>query len=315
VLILSPGKIVDSWVISPVKWLWEILCIDVFVRPRSDDIFRKRHRWFSFAGWVNIEGSFWHSVFSFRLSLVSNVLGPGVSWSGPRAVVLDAEVVDTSDESKSAIFSPVASPWVSNDPILDSVLLSPSSDTDVVVFLDSTSIINEDAASVVSEGVSNSNGTSDGSSLIDLVDHILLSFNQSKFVNSIDLCSFLSPASTVGEAVLALDLSTASDTVIMSEGLIRGACLVSDVVVVDPLISILSVSSTTAIVWCFAGDEDLWRDVNIRPLGFSLDLDTIGEGWGWGECPAWAAVDGDVLVPLDGKIVGSINITPPVIFG
>ncbi len=147
-----------------------------------------------------------------------------------------------------------------------------------MVFLDSTSIINEDAASVVSEGVSNSNGTSDGSSLIDLVDHILLSFNQSKFVNSIDLCSFLSPASTVGEAVLALDLSTASDTVIMSEGLIRGACLVSDVVVVDPLISILSVSSTTAIVWCFAGDEDLWRDVNIRPLGFSLDLDTIGEG-------------------------------------
>lgn len=144
-----------------------------------------------------------------------------------------------------------------------------------MIFLNSASSVNKDATSVVSKGFSNGNCASNWPSLIDLVNHILLSCNQSEFFNSVDLCPFLSPASSVRKAVLALNLCTASNSIIMAKSLIWGAGLVSDIIIVNPFISVLGITSTTSFIGGFTRNEDLWRDVDVRPLCISSNFDTI----------------------------------------
>ena len=144
-----------------------------------------------------------------------------------------------------------------------------------MIFLNSASSVNKDATSVVSKGFSNGNCTSNRSSLIDLVNHILLSCNQSEFFNSVDLCSFLSPASSVGKTVSALNISTASNSVIMAKSLIGGAGLISDIIMVDPFISVFSVTSIASIIRGFTRNEDLWGEIDVWPLCISSDFNTI----------------------------------------
>ena len=50
-------------------------------------------------------------------------------------------------------------------------------------------------------------------------------------------------------------------------------------------------------------------------MGLAANLDPVGKGRGGGECPAAAAVNGNVLVALHSQIVGAVHIAPPVIFG
>lgn len=63
-----------------------------------------------------------------RLGLIADVLGPGISGGCPGAVMLNSEVVGSSDQSECAIFAPVAAPRVTDYPVFDSIFFSPSSD-------------------------------------------------------------------------------------------------------------------------------------------------------------------------------------------
>lgn len=101
----------------------------------------------------------------------------------------------------------------------------------------------------------------------------------------------------------------------MAEGLVRGASLIGDVVGVNPLVGVLGVTAIAAVVGGLTGDEDLGREIDIGPLGLAGDLDAVGEGGSGGECPAATAVYGDVLVALDGEVVDSVDIAPPIALG
>lgn len=74
-----------------------------------------------------------------------------------------------------------------------------------MILLHSTSGINKHSIGIVPECFSDCNGAGDGSSLVDLVHHGGFALHQAELLHSIDLCSLLSPASSVGHAVLALD--------------------------------------------------------------------------------------------------------------
>ncbi len=65
------------------------------------------------------------------------------------------------------------------------------------------------------------------------------------------------------------------------------------------------------MVSIFAGNDDLRADKDIGPLGLSLDLDSVTQGAGCWEGPAGSAVNGDVLVFLNGKVVDATDIAPP----
>lgn len=224
------------------------------------------------------EEFFGRFIFRGEFGLVPLIFGPGIGRDSPRAISFNVEVVDSSDKSKGSSFSPVRAPGVPDNPIFGSIFFSPASDTNIMIFLKSSGFINEDASSIIFEFGSDSDCAGDGSSLEDFVHHVGFSFNQSILFDSVDFSSGLDEATLSWHAVLALDHSRAPNSIIMAKGLIRRAGLVSDVVVVNPLVSVLGITSVTTFVRSLARNEHLRGEVDIRPLGFSHDFDSVTEG-------------------------------------
>lgn len=266
----------------------------------------------SAARWrLHSEGVFGFAVLLAGLSFIANILGPSILWRCPRACPLNAEVIDAPDEPKIASFAPVAAPGIADDPILHSIFFSPAIDADVMIFSQPASLIVEDASGVVEEFISDCHGASDWSALIDFIHDCCFSLERTEFFNSIDLRSFLSPASLGWQAVLALDISCAAETVIMAICLIIGASLISDVIVEDPFIGVSCITSIASAGFIIAGNEHLWGKVDIGPLSTSDDLDPVRKGRGSCECPATTAVNGNMLVSLHSEIVRPTHIPPP----
>lgn len=311
VLVAAPRKIVSSADVAPEPGLGKGLHIKVLVRPGGGHVLLVFFVRFPSAGALFLgEELLGHGVSRVGLGLISEILGPSVSGGSPRASGLNTKVVLSSDQPEVTLFTPVASPRVSDDPVLDSVLLSPSHNRNVVVEVLSAGLVLEDTAGVVDEFLGDGDGASDRASLVDLVDHVLFSHDISVFVDSVDLGAFLSPTSLAGEAVLALDFSSATNTIVMTVSLVGGAGFIGDVVVVDPFVSGPSITAVAAFVGEFAGDQNLRRQVDIGELGFTSNFDSVAQSGGGREGPAGSAVDGDVLVPLVGEEVGAIDVAP-----
>jgi hypothetical protein len=66
---------------------------------------------------------------------------PSVGRHTKVAITLNINVVDSTNDSEETIFTPMSSPRVTNTPILDTVFLTPSNDTDSVVFFNTSSCI------------------------------------------------------------------------------------------------------------------------------------------------------------------------------
>ncbi len=283
---------------------------------RTTYILRNKFRWFSSACvFLIVKIELWWFIFSSQFSLISQIICPGISGYSPRAISFNVKVIDSSNNSECSSFTPVRSPWVTNNPIFSSIFLTPSSNTNVMVKFHSSSFINKNTWSIVSELLSNSNCTSNRSTLIDFINHCLFSFNLSELRNSIDFSTGLSKTSTIWHTVFTFNHSTATNSVVMSISLIRWASLISNIVVMNPLIGILSISSTTAFIRLLAWNQNLRRNNNIRPLGFSCNFDSVTKSRSRRECPAWTAVDGNMLISLYSEEVGVVKISPPKIFG
>lgn len=184
-----------------------------------------------------------------------------------------------------------------------------------MIKLDSSGFINKDTWSVVFELLSNSNSASNRSTLIDFIHHCLFPFHLSELLDSVDFSTSLSPASTIWHTVFTLYNCTASNSIIVTIGLIRRASLISNVVVMNPFISILSITSSATIIRVFTWYQDLGRDHNVGPLSFSGDFDSVTKSRGRGESPTWAAVDRNMLVSLNCEIVCVVDISPPEVLG
>jgi hypothetical protein len=65
------------------------------------------------------------------------------------------------------------------------------------------------------------------------------------------------------------------DTVIVTSGLINGAGLISDFIVVHEIIGRDSFTTMATIIVHGAGDNNLRRNVDIWPLSFSSDFNSI----------------------------------------
>lgn len=146
----------------------------------------------------------------------------------------------------------------------------------MVKFLSAGSVV-EDTSSIVYEFLGDGDGTGDRASVEDFVDHVFFSVDVSVLVDAVDLGSFLGPAAFLGEAVLALDHGGASDSVVVSEGLVGRAGFVGDVVSVDPFVGGSGVSTVAAFIGGLTRDQDLRGDKDIRPFSFPGDLDSVAQ--------------------------------------
>jgi len=98
-------------------------------------------------------------------------------------------------------------------------------------------------------------------------------------------------------AVLANQLSVATDSFLPPLCLVVAASFFSNAVFHDPLVDPGLISTVAAIVTViFAGYQRLHSNVHVRKCSLAHDLDSVGHGRGSCEGPAGTALLGDVLV-------------------
>ena len=114
----------------------------------------------------------------------------------------------------------------------------------------------------------------------DFVHHILFTSNGAEFLNSIDKVTVRDEASFFRHAVSASDFRRASKSVCPSSSLVSRAGFISDRIVVDVLVSSQAITTITTQIRSLTGDQDLWGEIDIRPLSISSDLDTIRKSRG-----------------------------------
>lgn len=124
------------------------------------------------------------------LGLSSDVhdwFGPGILGCCPGTVALNVEVVGSTAEFKETIHAPVSSPRVSNEPIVLAVFNTISNDGNIVADLHITGIVTEDATSVGMKRISCGHTAGDWTSLVNFLNHVLLSRNSAIFIDSINV--------------------------------------------------------------------------------------------------------------------------------
>jgi hypothetical protein len=173
----------------------------------------------------------------------------------------------------------------------------------------------KDSPSVFMKLFGDCDGTGNGPTFEDLIHHVLLTIHIAILVHRVDLCTLLCPATLPWHAVLALDHSCALNSVGMTKSLVRGAALIGDVVLVDPLIGGPGIPAIATFIWGLTGDEDLGSDDDVRPLSVPSNFNPVAEGRRGREGPTGPTVYGDMLVSLDGEVVDAIDIPPEMVGG
>ena len=98
---------------------------------------------------------------------------PSIERSGPRASTFDGDIVYTSANSKETAFTPVSAPRITDGPVLLSILGNTETNYRYVLNnVEITSIITVNATGVFFKGHRNCDSTSDGSSLVNFLNHV-----------------------------------------------------------------------------------------------------------------------------------------------
>ena len=118
-------------------------------------------------------------------SLMPHLLSPGILRHGPRAVRLDGDVVFTTADAEETLFAPMGSPGVSNVPELLAVLIDTETDNrDDMSDIQVTSLVTVDTTGVTMEIGRGGDVTGDGTSLVDFLNHSLLTADEVELLNT-----------------------------------------------------------------------------------------------------------------------------------
>ena len=236
-----------------------------------------------------------------------------------RAVALDTETVSASGHSEEAHLAPVGTPRVTADPVLLVGLLisAPADNSDLVVDGREELELGVDTTIVLVEGVGGLDTAGDGTVLHDLGLH-LGGAGKAVVVRSVVLLVVNSP--TLVLAGLALRARRPGAVLALVDGLaVEGGGVLGDVLLARRVRDTLLVGelvdttgvATLARATGTAVDDDLGVEADgSGVLVTEKDVESIGEGRGGTLSPAGAAVDGDVLVLVPGKEVGTVDVSP-----
>jgi hypothetical protein len=315
-LVLVPGKVVDSVHVSPVDALRESISRVKIPSMRRELLFSAFKD-----GFFNTAATCWRSfvlrdiiasigglregingcivqwivVLSLG-GLVPNFLGPGILRGGPSAIRLDVDIVGASADSEESLLTPVSSPRVSDKPVLLAGLLSVADNWDVMHNLHVTGSVTEDASSVVLKSLGHCDTASNRTSLVDFLEHVRLTSDSTEFIDSVHKVLVGDDAGLTWAAVTALVHSRAHLTVVQTAGSVDWAGLIGDLVVSHPFKCVISFTTIAAQILGLTRDNDLRGDVNIGPSCLTGNLYPIRYSGCSGVSPAWATILRDVLV-------------------
>ena len=94
-------------------------------------------------------------------------------------------------------------------------------------------------------------------------------------INSVGIVFWRNVTSLTWFAVAAESHSAAADTVIPASRLVNRASFICDVVLMDPFVCIVGITTMATVVFLFAGDQNLRSDVDVGPGSFALDFDSV----------------------------------------
>jgi len=191
VLVFVPGKIVGTVHVSPVPVLGVFGTLELLPRGNGERLltFSEESLLDTASTLLGEEGVGLHDLLSILghgvlvagivlLLIGGDVLlagGPGIDGGSPGAVRLDGNVVLASDDTDETLLTVVFTPRVSDGPVLGAVLNTIADDGDIVDDVLVTGLVLEDTRGIVLEGIGDGDTTSNGTSLIDLLHHGLLS--------------------------------------------------------------------------------------------------------------------------------------------
>jgi hypothetical protein len=78
-----------------------------------------------------------------------------------------------------------------------------------------------------------------------------------------------------GSAVTAHSHGRATLSIVPASSLVNSACLICNIVILDPLVSVVGITTVAAIVGLLAGDKHLRGQIDIGPLGVANNLDSV----------------------------------------
>jgi len=109
-------------------------------------------------------------------------------------------------------------------------------------------------------------------------------------VNSIDVVGVWNEAWFMWITVHADSDWVTLDTIIIASGSVDGAGLIGDFVVVHPCVCVNWLTTVASVICLLAGDNNLWRNVDVWPSTLSDDLDSIGKSGSGSMCPARSTI-------------------------
>lgn len=235
-------------------------------------------------------------------------------WDSPCAVFLDCKVVSMHLNSKESCLSPICSPAVSSNPILNSVFFAPSYNCNLVIDHWNELGLWVDSSCIGLEFFGGFNSAADWSSGEDLSFHFICTWDWSVLLDFPNWITLLSPAvlflcwvSDWCAVSALLDVRAAEFVWVFSKvglaGLFRDSVLVCINIHLD-WVSSVAASSSLAI------DDNLGRQGHIWPSPVSQDVDSVGDWGSRSMSPAAAAVSWDMLVSSPGQIVNSWDVSP-----
>ena len=301
VLVLVPGGVVVSVDVADVVALGDLRRVQVRVRQRSGD-----HRLHD----VPVVGDgartreVARTVVRRAHAVVANHLLRHLR-HGPRALALDAQVVDATRDAEPALLAPVGSPAVTRDPVLLAVLLAPADHRDRVLQRRRAALVLVDAALVGKQVVGDGDGAGDGTTSVQLLHHVLLAGHVAVLLHVVLGEVLDSVAGSVMSAVTA-DVEVRALVVV---GSVTHAALVRDTHLLHHLVGRQHVSSMAAGGSVGAVHNHLGRQLLSGPGSLGHQTQTIGNGGGGGESPARSAVLGKVLVLGDGHVGHAVDVT------
>jgi hypothetical protein len=146
------------------------------------------------------------------------------------------------------LLTEVFTPGVSYSPVFGAILNTIAYDRDIVNDVLVTGLIFKDTRGVVLKSIRDSDTTSNGTSLVNLLHHSLLSRDFAILVNLVSVVGVGYEAALSGHAVLTLEHGAALGAIIVSTSSVDRAGFVGNIVVVHPLESVISFTTMATII-------------------------------------------------------------------
>ena len=160
-------------------------------------------------------------------------------------------VVFASNNSEKSLFTPVSSPRIPHVPEFYTVFFSPSNDRNFMNGEAITSVIFIYTTGIILKGLRDSDRTSEWASLVKLVHHIVFAPHMAILINSVYVVFIWNCTCTASCTVPTESHRATLVTIVPTSRLVDRAGFISDIVLMNPFVSIISITSITPIIFVF----------------------------------------------------------------